>query len=38
MAPDKQKDVLEIVLEEYKNYPLIDWDFEEPDEIQLNDK
>jgi hypothetical protein len=38
MPPNKEKSVLEIVLEEYKNYDLIDFDFEEPDEAQLNDK
>jgi|11_taG_2_1085331.scaffolds.fasta_scaffold44929_2 hypothetical protein len=38
MAPNKEKSVLQIVLEEYKNYDLLDFDYEEPDEVQLNDK
>jgi hypothetical protein len=38
MSPDKQKSIMETILEDLKKIDLKDFDFEEPDEAQLNNK
>ena len=38
MAPNKEKSVVAIILEDLEDFELTDINFEEPDEAQLNNK
>lgn len=38
MSPNKEKSIMDIILEDLEKIDLKDFDFEEPDEAQLNNK